>query len=82
MRVLIPLESKSIKSEEYLGKRPESSNAETRSQIPLPARLAAYVSRADKERVHRGTLKDGAGLARSAPELAAGTKGLFDTEPV
>jgi hypothetical protein len=51
-------------------------------EIPLPAKLAAYVSRADRERVHRGTLKDGAGLARSASEQAAGTKGLFDTEPV
>jgi hypothetical protein len=51
-------------------------------EIALPARLAAYVGRADKERVHRGTLKDGAGLARSATEQAAGTKGLFDTEPV
>jgi hypothetical protein len=51
-------------------------------EIPLPVRLATYVSRADKERVHRGTLKDGVGLARSAPEQAAGTKGLFDTEPV
>jgi hypothetical protein len=51
-------------------------------EIPLPAKLATYVSRADKERVHRGTLKDGVGLARSAPEQVAGTKGLFDTEPV
>lgn len=51
-------------------------------EIPLPANLAAYVSRASKERLYRGTLKDGAGLARSAPEQAAGTKGLFDTEPV
>jgi hypothetical protein len=51
-------------------------------EIPLPTKLATYVSRANKERVHRGTLKDGAGLARSAPEQAAGTKGLVDTEPV
>ena len=51
-------------------------------EIPLPAKLAGYVSRAGKERVHRGTLKDGTGLARSAPEQAAGSKGLFDTEPV
>jgi hypothetical protein len=50
-------------------------------EIPLPAKLRTYVSRSDNERVHRGTLKDGVGLARSAPEQAAGTKGLFDTEP-
>lgn len=51
-------------------------------ESPLPAKLAGYVSRAGKERMHRGTLKDGAGLARTATEQAAGTKGLFDTEPV
>jgi hypothetical protein len=51
-------------------------------EIPLPARLAVYVSRAAREQVHHGTLKDGVGLEHSAPEKAAGTKGLFDTEPV
>ena len=50
-------------------------------EIPLPAKLAKYLSRADKERSHRGALKDGVGLAQTSVELNAGSKGLFDTEP-
>jgi hypothetical protein len=51
-------------------------------EIPLPAQLTSYVSRADRERPHRATLKGGAGLPQSTTEQMAGTKGLFDTEPV
>lgn len=50
--------------------------------IPMPAKMSAYLSRADKERVFRGMLRGGAGLTQSIAEQKAGTKGLFDTEPV
>lgn len=50
-------------------------------EIPLPAKIASYVSRAARERSHRGALKDGVGLSQTAAESNAGTKGLFDTEP-
>ncbi|HEX5885010.1 MAG TPA: hypothetical protein VFY67_10775 [Pyrinomonadaceae bacterium] len=50
-------------------------------EIPLPAKLAKYISRADKEPSHRGTLKDSVGLVQTPAELNAGTKGLFDTQP-
>lgn len=51
-------------------------------EIPLPVQLTSYVDRANRERSQRATLKDGAGLSQSTTELMAGTKGLFDTEPV
>lgn len=50
-------------------------------EIPLPAKLAKYLIRADKERAHRGALKDGVGLTQTPAESQAGSKGLFDTEP-
>lgn len=49
-------------------------------EIPLPAKLAKYVIRADRERAHRGALKDGVGLTQTPAELKAGTKGLVDTQ--
>ena len=49
-------------------------------EIPLPAKLAKYVIRADKEQAHRGALKDGVGLTQTPAELKAGTKGLVDTQ--
>jgi hypothetical protein len=51
-------------------------------EIALPPRFSSYLRRADNERSFRGTLKDGTGLAQTASEHNAGTKGLFDTEPV
>lgn len=49
-------------------------------EIPLPTRLAKYISRADKEPSQRGALKDGVGLTQTPAELKAGSKGLVDTQ--
>ena len=49
-------------------------------EIPMPAKLASYLSRADKERSYRGALKDGVGLAQTTAESKAGSKGLFDSQ--
>ena len=49
-------------------------------EIPLPTKLAKYLSRANTERSYRGALKDGAGLAQTTAESNAGAKGLLDTE--
>jgi hypothetical protein len=51
-------------------------------EIPLPVKLASYVSRAEQAKNYRGSLRGGGGLAQTPQELRAGTKGLFDTEPV
>jgi hypothetical protein len=51
-------------------------------EIALPIKLATYISRVEKERAYRGTLQGGAGLSQTVAEVSAGTRGLFDTEPV
>lgn len=49
-------------------------------EIPLPIKLAKYISRADREPSQRGALKDGVGLTQTPAELKAGSKGLVDTQ--
>ena len=50
--------------------------------IPLPVGLAGFLDRAEKEKTFRAMLRGGGGLAQSAEEQSAGSKGLFDTAPV
>jgi hypothetical protein len=50
--------------------------------ISVPPSLNTFVARADKEKTFRGLLRGGGGLAQTAHEQSAGSKGLFDSEPV
>ncbi len=50
--------------------------------IPVPVSLISFLSRADKEKMFRASLRGASGLAQTAQEQSAGAKGLFDTEPV
>ncbi len=54
----------------------------TADATPLPVALAGFLDRADKEKTFRAMLRGGGGLPQSAGEQTAGSKGLFDTEPV
>jgi hypothetical protein len=52
------------------------------NEIPLPVKLAKYVSRAGQAINYRGSLQGGRGLTQTPQELRAGAKGLIDTGPI
>jgi hypothetical protein len=49
--------------------------------IPVPTKLMGFLARADKQKTFRGLLNGGSGLAQTAQEQSAGSKGLVDTAP-